>query len=366
MAIDYVEIRDANRQIIGIVDTAISIIWHSVFFGVGDFEIYAQATPEHLNLLKEDNYVTRPNEKTIGIIESVQVTRSNQDGDVIIASGRFAKCLLERRFIYNLSGNFNKPTILKGNVEVNARKLVSDNAISCAFDSKRNIPILTLGALQGIQDTIIDEGGVATEIQVPCVNLLEYTDAFLYEYGLSAKIDFNDDTKKLEYVIRAGTDRSGSIIFSQEFDNLVQSDFILDTTAERNFALIGGEGEEVQRLYSSVGTAQGLARKELFVDGSSIAKKYKDGDVEKTYTDAEYIKLLQSQGKHDLFAYTLTENFSGTINVTFGNWVLDRDYFLGDLVTIQDNKINKYAVVRIVEITEVQDENGYMIDAKYE
>lgn len=366
MAIEYVEIRDANRQIIGIVDTAISIIWHSVFFGVGDFEIYAQATPEHLNLLKQDNYVTRPNDTTIGIIETVHITRSNQDGDVIIASGRFAKCLLERRFIYNISGNSNKPTILSGNVEVNARNLVSDNAISCAFDSKRNMPVLGLGALQGIQDTITDESGVATQIQVPCVNLLEYTDAFLHEYGLSAKIDFNDDTKKLEYVIAKGTDRSGSIIFSQEFDNLVQSDYIFDTTSERNFALIGGEGDEVQRLYSSVGTSQGLSRKELFVDGSIIAKKYKDGNVEKTYTDAEYIKLLQSQGRQDLFAYTITENFSGTINVTFGTWLLNRDYFLGDLVTIQDNKLNKYAVVRIVETTEVQDGNGYMIDAKYE
>lgn len=366
MAIDYVEIRDENRQIIGIVDTAMSIIWHSVFFGVGDFEIYAQVTAEHLKSLKENNYVTRPNDTAIGIIETVHITRINQDGDVIIASGRFAKCLLERRFIYNISGNSNKPTILRGKVEENARRLVFDNAIACAFDSKRDMPELSFGALQGIQDTIADESGVATEIQVPCVNLLEYTDAFLREYQLSARIDFNDDTKELEYIVVKGTDRSGSVIFSQEFDNLVQSDYMLDTKAERNFALIGGEGDEVQRIYASLGNQQGLQRKEIFIDGSSIAKKYKDGEVEKTYTDDEYIKLLQSQGKHDLSYLKKIESFTGNINVTFGNWLLNRDYFLGDLVTIQDNKINKYAVVRIVEITEVQDENGYTIDAKYE
>lgn len=366
MAIEYVEIRNQNRETIGIIDTAISIIWHSVFFGVGDFEIYARATQETLDLLKKNNYVTRPNENTIGIIETIQVTRSNQDGDVIIASGRFAKCILDRRFIYNLSGNSNQPTILSGNVEVNARKLVNDNAIDCAFDSKRNMPVLRQGLFSGTTETIVDETGVATEIQVPCVNLLEYTDSFLHEYGLGAKITFNDQSKFLFYEVYKGTDRSGTVIFSQELDNLVQSDYTQDMTAEKNFALIGGEGEEVQRIYSSIGSTQGLARKELFVDASNIAKKYKVGNVERTYTDAEYIKLLQSQGRQDLVLYTFAEKFTGAINVTFGNWLLNRDYFLGDLVTLQDNKINKYAVVRIVEITEVQDENGYTIEAKYE
>ena len=48
MAIEYVEIRDESRNIVGIIDTAQSIIWHSVYNGVGDFEIYAQATEKHI------------------------------------------------------------------------------------------------------------------------------------------------------------------------------------------------------------------------------------------------------------------------------------------------------------------------------
>ena len=68
----------------------------------------------------------------------------------------------------------------------------------------------------------------------------------------------------------------------------------------------------------------------------------------------------------NLTKHKIKETFTGNINVTFGNWLLNRDYFLGDIVTIQDNKINKYANVRITEITEIQDENGYSIDAKYE
>ena len=43
MAIEYVEIRNTNAEVIGIIDAAQSIIWHSVYFGVGDFEIYTKA-----------------------------------------------------------------------------------------------------------------------------------------------------------------------------------------------------------------------------------------------------------------------------------------------------------------------------------
>ena len=55
MAIEYVEIRGSNLEVIGIVDTAKSIIWHSKFFSVGNFEIYVQASPEIIALLQVGN-----------------------------------------------------------------------------------------------------------------------------------------------------------------------------------------------------------------------------------------------------------------------------------------------------------------------
>ena len=367
MAIDYVEIRNENRELIGIIDTAISVIWHSVYYGVGDFEIYAQATPQHLDLLKQDFYVTRPNEKTIGIIERVHITNTAQDGDVIVASGRFAKSLLERRLIYNPSGNTNKATVLRGNVEANVRKLVNDNAINCPNDNRRNMPLLTLGILNNIPAIIVDENGVATEKQVSYQNLLTYTDEVLKEYELGSRMNFNFDTKKIEYEVYKGADKSKDVVFSQDFDNLIKSEYVNDNSTEKNVALIGGEGEGIARFYSLIGTEQALSRREIFVEASSINKKYKDeNEVEKEYTKAEYIKMLNAKGKQDLSLYQKTETFTGNINVTFGNWLLNKDFFLGDVVTIQDNKINKYVNVRITEITEVQDENGYSIDAVYE
>lgn len=372
MAIEYVEIRDKNTDLIGIIDTAKSVIWHSVYFGVGDFEIYVQASPEIVALLQAGNYVTRPDDLEVGIIESIAISENPQDGAMITASGRFAKSLLDRRLIYKLSGSVNKPTILRGNVETEVRRLVTENAINCPFDSRRNMPILTLGALANIPQRIVDSSGSATQKQVSYQNLLEYTEEVLAEYGMAATVILDADAKKLRYIVYSGVDRSATntegrdpVVFSKEFDNLLSSDYKYNTTTEKNVALIGGEGEGTERFYSLVAGAQtGLQRREMWVDAASINRTYKDeSDVEQTYSDTEYRAMLDAQGKQDLQLQIASETFSGAIDITNSPWKYNNDFALGDVVTMQNNDIGKYVNVRLREVLEVQDENGYAIEA---
>ncbi len=371
--IEYVEIRNAQTKVIGIIDVANSIIWHSVYFGVGDFEIYASATPEIVNLLLMGEYVTRPDNKEVGIIETINIINDEQDGQMITASGRFVKSILDRRLIYDLSGNTNTPTILRGNVESAIREVVKNNAIACAFDSKRNIDLLTLGAAANIPLRIVDANGNAAQKQVSYQNLLSYTDGVLEEYGLAAMCVLVDG--HFEYIVMQGTDRSKDningnipIMFSQEYDNLLSSNYSYSATNEKNAALIGGAGEGLQRFYSMVENgAKGLQRREMWVDASSISKTYKDeNDVEQNYTDAQYKTMLDAQGKQDLAPWVAIETFDGNIDVTNGNYIYGRDFTLGDIVTVQDNDIGKYINVRIREVTEVQDDDGYSVEVNYQ
>lgn len=474
MALEYIEIRDINRELIGIIDTAKSVIWHEVYFGVGDFEIYAKATPEHLFLLRagQDStdaenfrYVTRPDEHNdiIGIIESVNITDSLQDGRMIVATGRFAKSILERRLIYRLSGKTNTPTTLRGNVEDNIRRVVRDNAINCPFDSRRNIGELELGSSSQTAEIIVDANGNPAEKQVSYENLLEYTDGVLREYGLAGVVYLDTDNvaKKLKYRVEKGVDRSADntaglepIVFSKDYDNLSASEYLYDTSTEKNTALIGGEGEGKDRFYSLVAPNKtGLARRELWVDAQSINKtlkatelqalfptgtfsginfvvgavtyavlvldleqeysltilqnKFPTGTVsgtkfnvggvtyankvygddnnykltalgykamldkdqkegDYTLSDAVYKSMLDTQGKQTLAPLVPTEIFNGTINVSAGNYILNRDFWIGDIVTVQENSLGLYINVRITETTEVQDENGYAVEVQYE
>ena len=377
MAIEYVEIRDfSTRALTGIVDTAKSVIWHAVYYGVGDFEIYAPATPAHLDLLQTGRYVTRPDSDEVGCIERVELRQNPQDGSMLTASGRFAKSILDRRHIYKMLSLYqNTATILRGNVEAAVRQVVSDNAIACGFDAARNIDILTLGRLCGDAAVIVDENGKPSQKQVSYDNLLTYTDGVLQEYGLGAKILLDKETKKLQYLIYRGADRSADntdgnapVIFSREYDNLTSSTYTVDIAQVKNAVLIGGAGEGLERFYTLYQPyMSGIFRRETWVDASRISKKYKDDNgEEKEYNSVEYDLMLKEEGKQKLATTQVEETFDGEINTTFGAWRLNRDYNLGDVVTVQDNRIGKYADVRITEITEVQDENGYSIEAKYQ
>ena len=372
MAIDYVEIRAINTRLLGIVDTARSIIWHSVYFGVGDFEIYVEASPEVVALLQVGNLVTRPDDLEVGIIEKINIDNDPHDGRMITATGRFAKSILERRLIYNLSGNVNTPTILRGNVETEVRRIVAENAIACTFDPRRNIPELALGELAGLPQKIVSENGEAAQKQVSYQNLLTYTDELLQEYGLGSTVILDEDAGNLRYVIYAGIDRSWDnvagndpIIFSKDFDNLTSSSYAYDATTEKTIALIGGEGEGLERFYSLFGGAQmGLYRREVWVDASSINRTYKDdNDEEQTYSDDEYRAMLNAAGKQLLDASPATETFDGAVDIQNSRWQYNRDFALGDIITTQDDDIGKFVNVRLREVLEVQDENGYSIEA---
>lgn len=372
MSIEYVEIRDESTTLIGIIDTAKSIIWRSVYFGVGDFEIYVQATPEIVALLQAGNYVTRPDDLEVGIIEDIYIADDPLDGTMVTASGRFAKSMLDRRLIYNLSGTVNTPTILSGNVETEVRRVIAENAIACPFDSRRNMPILALGALANLPQIIVDEKGAAAQKQVSYQNLLTYTDELLQEYGMGSTVILDEDAGKLLYVIYSGADRSvdneagnDPIIFSKDFDNLTSSSYQFNAASEKNVALIGGEGEGVERFYSLVsGEQTGLQRREMWVDASSLNRKYKDeSGKDQTYSDGEYIAMLNAQGTQLLAAHKPLETFDGAIDIQNSVWQYNRDFALGDIVTTQNDDIGKYVNVRLREVLEVQDENGYSIEA---
>ena len=374
MAIQYIEIRSASdRELIGIIDDAKSIIWHDVYYGVGDFEVYAPCTPESVSLLIVGNYVTRYGDDNIGIIEKVNITYSVQDGRMIIVSGRFAKSLLDRRIIYTLSGHSVSPTILRGNVEDAARKLVEQNAINCDFDTSRNIQELGLGIDAGIAKTIVDASGAAADKQVTHDNLLEYTDSLLEEYGIGAKCVLND-ALKLAYTVYAGADRSADntdgnepVIFSQDFDNLISTTYSYDESLLKNTALVGGEGEGEARFHAIVkSSASGAARREVFVDASSNSRTYKDenGD-EQTLTDSEYNGQLETVGLQAISGLAITETFDGEVDLMSGSFRYREDFSLGDIVTIQDLEIGLYINARILEVTEVEDDSGYMISIVY-
>ena len=88
-----------------------------------------------------------------------------------------------------------------------------------------------------------------------------------------------------------------------------------------------------------------------------------DGD-EVTLRDVVYSVYLLTRGYEKLAEFGAVTSFEGIVepNTTF---IYNKDYFLGDKVTIQ----NEYGITvqaRITEVIEVNDDNGYSVEPKFE
>ena len=362
--IEYLEIRDKSRNFIGVIDNATSIIWSEEYYGAGTFEIYTALNDNAKRLLTIGYFVTKNGSNRAGIIESVEYQDNAQDGAVIIARGRMAKSILDRRLAYSLSVNTITPQKMSGNVATAAQNIVNLNAGANA-SANRQLDGLAMGSTGGITKTITTAGDPTTR-QSSYRNLLEFTDSVLEEYECGARLRI--DGTSLYYDVFEGADHTSTsanpVIFSLDFENLLSADYLRDVANFKNFALIGGEGEGLARFFTTYNnTASGYNRREVFVDALSINRKYEDGDETKQYTNAQYTQMLQGQAQTELKEYIVTEEFSGEL--AQGQFKYGVDFDIGDVVTVQDNRLGILSDVRILQVDEIQDLSGYSVKINF-
>lgn len=339
-------ITDSELNDITTVDTAKSVIWHSVYCGSGDFELYIPADAEMLHTIQEGYFVYRENSDTLMIIEKIIPKTDIENEDFLIISGRSAEGILARRIVWH-------QTNLNGRVTDEAMRLIQEN-ITGPSDEKRKIPILKQGTAVYSQETL--------QRQLQGEDLLTCITEILSSSGLGYAI--KKQGKYLYFNIINGADRSEGnsedipeVIFSEEFDNLITSEYIRDYEEYKNVALVAGEGEGTARKTGTAGDASGLARRELYVD-SSISTN--DGQI----SISDYNRMLVEEGNAALEERRVSETFHGEV-IPDGNFVMKQDYFLGDIVTIR-NSYGISAKVRITEFTENEDENGNNFVVSYE
>jgi len=333
---------DDDLNYIQLIEVYTSMIWTTRYYTAGDFELYTPATEKLLNTLQRGYYIVRDDDLTQAmIISNFEVKTDVENGDYITVTGQSLKSILNRRIIW-------AQTVLNGNVETMARKLVTDNAINPTI-AARKIPRLVLGDTIGLTGTI--------EAQYTGDNLGETLTAIGQTYGIGYDVLLDLENKQFKFVLLQGQNRTYNqdvnprVVFSNEFENLLTTDYTYNSDNYKNVALVAGEGEGTARTTATIGTASGLDRYELFVDARDVSSN--DGEI----TATEYNNLLLERGAQDLAETIITESIEGEIEPNY-TYQLNRDYFLGDLVEV----INTYGVSmspRITEVIECTDTNGY-------
>lgn len=346
---------DSNFKKIDIIDNYISLIWTERYSEAGEFELFSDLNEQILKLSKIGNYISISDSDRLMIIEKYEITTDIEDGDRITVSGRTVDTILDRRIVWGLR-------TLNDNIEDAIKFLLSDNAISPS-NTNRIIPNFIFKKTDDIR--IRD---IKIKTQITGANLYETIKNLCNNEQLGFKVILNSNNK-LEFSLFKGIDRSRKqtinnlVIFSEQFDNLLNSNYIDNVDNYKNAALIGGEGEGIDRIYSEIGTESGLERRELFVDARDISSqtenqnKSSDGKNYNTSMPiAEYKQLLNARGYEKLAETTKTEAFEGEVDI-HSLYKYNEDFFIGDIVQLE----NRYGFSTQCMVTEYVisvDENG--------
>ena len=331
--------------VVDVISSYQSVIWNMQYFGQNDFQLIVNASTKNVDVLKPGAYlvrdidVTSDGYKNIMVIQSYQLDFDSEKGWLLTLTGKGLKNdILKKRIVWS-------QTNLTGYAEVGIRQVITENIISPS-DNSRAVSDFILDDINNFTETI--------DVQLFGNNIAEWMEEICtaYSYGWDIYIK----NSKYLFKLYKGTDRTYNqntvtpVVFSPKFDNLLSSSYKYDMSQYQNSALRGGEGEGTSQRTASIGTATGLNRYEAYIDGGSVSS---NGEI---ITVETYTKMLQEYGQTQLDQTSYTQSFSGNIDSN-GLYKLDQDYFLGDIVQIENEKGIK-ATPRIIEIIHAIDESG--------
>lgn len=258
---------DGNLEQIGIIDSYTSLIWSSRYNDDGDCELYIEADDRSLSLLKKDYFLVRSDDDMVCRIKKIELDTDVETGNYLIVTGYDVKDVLGQRIVWS-------QTNVDGNVEDYIRNLVYDSLVNPAL-SARQIKNASgranffLGDKKNFKEVVAEQvtyKSVKEKVQELCKK---------YQWGYKVICD----VKNFYFVLYEGTDRSDSVIFSPQFENLISTKYVEDSSNLANVALIGGEGEGSERSRNVSGYAEGFNRNEIFVDARDVSKTITWGDL---------------------------------------------------------------------------------------
>ena len=365
--IEYLEIRNYNREIVGRIQDVISIIWKTEYTGTGSFQIVVPFTEEYFSLLTPDNgYITRPDSRysELGFIEKQEMTYTAGEGRTLTITGKFGLCLLERRIAFRKYGPYLLVTRTVGSsalIEESCTELIEEAFIRNDF-TYHNISWVRIGPEGGYTET------VGKSIDFTDTDLLTVIKKILSgaEFGHMFRFD-RDDSLNLEYLVYKGEDTN--LVFSQDYNNLLTFNFVHDYENYKSIALVTGDQKGANMICGFGGNWNSslIAGPEVrqMVTQSSVTQTYNTPNGEASYTDQQYSDKMGEDwtNNHDK---ELDRQFivSGTVDLS--SYKLGVDYSLGDTVLIKDVETGLNKRCRIYALTEVQDEGVYFVEADFE
>lgn len=370
---------DKNFELVRFIDEFESLVWTERFNDYGDFELVFKTEEDLLDVFKEDYYIQNTDViDNLMIIDHIEKDTAYDDATKYTITGKDLSSILDRRVVVN-GGEIRDAEM---NMVMSA--LIRGNLTNPAIPERRieNLQYMGLPASVGGQLLGLDVDMLS--------NLGDVTREICGFYNMGYRITVDTKQKMLYLKFFVGTDRSKlydgqymdpeGVIFSSNYENLIGTSYLKDTTNVKNAAVAylstevnirknvdnNGKQEVVSvmkplKVTASAGKGKGLERKEIGIvvedDGDVVpdhwinetntnSDEYKFNEAYLQYEHYAKIKAAQEIAKKD---YTLSTVFDAELESFNPQFKLNEDYFLGDIVLVkQKNDILKQIVTEVI------------------
>jgi len=163
------------------------------------------------------------------------------------------------------------------------------------------------------------------------------------------------DLKGLIFDIYNGRDFSASqqinppVIFSPQFENVKSQEYIDSLIGFGNYAIVAGQGEGADRTILMTGSdATGLDKHVIFVDARDIENS---------------ADLIQ-RGQAKLSEHKRIISFQSEV-LPSGSFQYQKDWDVGDMVTVQNKDWNITMDTRITEVEEIYEAGGFKLSVTF-
>ena len=320
----YILDRDIN--ILDVFSTYESILWTTRVNEPGTFKAVFVYTNRMNRHLQRGNLLYKTDEEEPAVITRKYLKLNKYGEQTITVQGYMASRYLHQRIIWN-------KMVMKGTPEQIMRRMVDEQCINPS-DSRRKMHLLELGDFHGYNDDVIEKQITYDNLQEALTNVSKPP-----QLGYRLVLDYS--RKKLIFDVYKGIDRTlgtdKPCIFTRDFGNVYTQEYQEDDSNYCNVCLVGGPGEDQDRIMAAVGEAEGLDRYEFFYNAA--------GYSEKDVTTEELIEQLRQKGTEKMAAYYIAKAFESKINKSRA-----MEFSLGDFVTCTDSEWNVAVNTQVKEI----------------
>lgn len=333
-----IRIFDKSLNFLGEIDSYTSLFYIRKWENYGEFEFHMSEVD--ISLIKKGNIImlNKDGYRT-GVIEHIEIKEENKE-DITVKGFSLLYWLTQRITVPPVGYAYHE---FNTSVEDIMIALVKSNAAD-PIDVKRKIPYLQVELSQG--------RGEILQFQTRYKTLSDELTKLSKTSGLGFTIFLDYKNKRLLFKVLSGRDLTYNqrinppAIFSIEYDNIINQNYIESNIGYKNVGYVAGQGEGANRQIEVISNElTGFDRRETFIDARDITEGV-------SLADRGKLKLAENVAIQSFECEVDTKDYK-------------RDWDLGDIVTTVSKKYNFKINNRVTEVKEVYESSGFKVEPTF-